>query len=184
MISVYIYEHYTRHEKNSREFAKMCIRDYLGELNAELVFDENEFGKPFVANSTDIHFSLSHSGNILVCAVANSNIGVDCQIIDISDVSKCKKIAERFYSPKEKQFLSELSEVDYINSFFKIWAKKEAYVKYTGRGLSQGLSTFSVISLDGVRFKRIAPELPDMFIYLCYGDNDNLDGSNVIYIKL
>lgn len=183
MISVYIYENYNRHENNSREFAKMCIRDYLGEPNAELVFEENEFGKPFVTNNTDIHFSLSHSGNILVCAVASFNIGVDCQIIDIKNAAKCRKIAERFYSPQEKQFLEELYDADYINSFFKIWAKKEAYIKYTGKGLSQGLSTFPVISPIDVRFKRVAAEMCEMYIYLCCGNECNLDALSVIYMK-
>ena len=178
MISVYIREDYKSHENNSREFAKRCIREYSGIADfTEFSFAENEFGKPFIANiDSDIHFSLSHSGNILVCAVARFNIGVDCQIVNIKDAARCKKIAERFYSPQEKLFLDGLPDADYISNFFKIWTKKEAYIKYTGRGLSQGLSTFSVISPesergDDVRFKRVAPELPNMFIYLCCEEN-------------
>jgi phosphopantetheinyl transferase len=65
-------------------------------------------------------------------------------------------------------------EQEYINNFFKIWTKKEAYIKYTGKGLAEGLSTFSVNQLDGVYFKRIAG-LPGAYIYICCGEDNQED---------
>lgn len=168
---------------NSREFAKMCLRDYTGETQTDFTFVESEFGKPLIDGVHDLHFSLSHSSfdgrAILICAVARFNIGADCQIINIKDTARCRKIAERFYSPHENLFLNRLPESDYTDNFFKIWTKKEAYIKYTGKGLAEGLSTFSVLSLDSVRFKRIAPELSGAYIYLCCSKADSLDGLEV-----
>lgn len=176
---------YISSNKNSREFAKMCVREYTGETR--FAFAENEFGKPFIIGMDEnVHFSLSHSGDILICAVARFNIGADCQVVNIKKTAKCRKIAERFYSPQENLFLNGLPEAGYVNNFFEIWAKKEAYIKYTGRGLSEGLSTFSVtehgLSLCGVCFKRAAPELPGAYIYLCCGaaDAHEFDGLQVV----
>jgi phosphopantetheinyl transferase (holo-ACP synthase) len=179
-------------EKPSLAFAKMCICDYIGrkEGRVEFKFIRNKYGKPFIKKisrkkggqiNRDVFFSLSHSGDVLICAVSRYNIGADCQLINIKDIKTCKKIAGRFYSPQENRFLDGLPEIDYINNFFKIWTKKEAYIKYTGRGLSEGLSTFSVNDLAGVNFKRALPELSGAYIYLCYGE-ENKDNLEVKYV--
>jgi phosphopantetheinyl transferase len=53
------------------------------------------------------------------------------------------KIAKRFFAPEEAEMLLP----DPTGAFFPIWTKKEAYVKWTGRGLAEGLSSFSVFGL-------------------------------------
>ena len=165
-MKLYVRENY----KNSREFAEICVRDYTGESN--FTFAENKYGKPFVSGLENMHFSTSHSGNMIICAVARHNIGADCQIININDIAKCKKIAGRFYSPHENLFLDGLPAHKYISNFFEIWTKKEAYIKYTGRGLSEGLSSFTVDNIGGVCFKRVLPELSGAYIYLCCGEEN------------
>ena len=178
-------------EKISREFAKICVCDYIGRKQGRVDFKfvKNKYGKPFIKKlsrkkdgqiiNRDIFFSLSHSANLLICAVSRYNIGADCQFVNIKDIKICRKIAERFYSPQENLFLNGLPEEDYINNFFKIWTKKEAYIKYTGKGLSEGLNTFSVHELAGVYF--IMPEISDAYIYLCCGE-DNKDKLSIKYI--
>lgn len=179
-MKLYICEDVESAKRQSREFAEMCVRDYTGEKKAQFIFTKNKYGKPFIKNR-DIYFSLSHSGNLLICAVSRYNIGADCQIINIKDIERCKKIAARFYSSHENIFLNSLPEAKYINHFFKIWTKKEAYIKYTGKGLAEGLSTFSVNHLDGVRFIKYTG-ISGAYIYLCCGE-DNSDDLRVEYIQ-
>ena len=186
-------------EKISLAFAKICMCDYIGRKRERIdfKFTKNKYGKPFIKKlsrkngaqiNRDIYFSLSHSGNILICAVSRYNIGADCQVINIKDLNICKKIAERFYSPQENLYLNNLSD-EYINNFFKIWTKKESYIKYTGKGLSEGLSTFSVVRdaeasvpCNGVYFTRVLPELSGAYIYLCCG-GENQDELQVKYMN-
>ena len=204
MIKVYIYEDFknvrwyspaSNDEKISLTFTRKCICDYIdeNELQVELSFYNNKYGKPFINSlqkikdkqrikiNTNLYFSISHSNDVLMCAISRHNIGVDCQIINIQNIETCKKISKRFYSPTENIFLNDLPQENYINNFFKIWTKKEAYIKYTGKGIAEGLNTFSVNNLDDIYFKRVTfDKLSDAYIYLCY-DKNNKDKLEVIY---
>jgi len=190
-------------KKISLAFAKKCICDFLEEKERyiDITISTNEYGKPFVSEiykitdtekikiDISIFFSLSHSEDMIICAVACFNIGADCQKRNIEDIEKCKKIAARFYSEKENIFLDYIKEQEYINNFFKIWTKKESYIKYTGKGLAEGLNTFSVTTETGqksyyknVYFKRISlikNKKSDYYIYLCY----NKENKNICQIK-
>ena len=211
-------------KKLSLAFVKNCICDFIDEKEnaVEIAFSKNEYGKPYVESiykiidksgenkikiDIPLFFSLSHSGNMMICAVACFNIGADCQIIDTENTEKYIKIAKRFYSERENIFLSSIlhsedfesdadeKEFRYINNFFKIWTKKEAYVKYTGKGLSEGLNTFSVTSgqrqknyCGDVYFRRIYLSKSKktyknkFYIYLCYNkDNKNILGIKYVY---
>ena len=50
------------------------LKDY--QVKEELQMDK--FGKPYFVNSK-IHFNISHSGNFVVMAVSDWNIGIDVQ---------------------------------------------------------------------------------------------------------
>jgi len=181
-------------EKFSAVFAKKCICDFLDIDTAKysVAFKYNTYGKPFIKDiygadgsrfdiAPQFSFSISHSENIIVCAAAYFNIGVDCQKKSISDADKCRKIAKRFYADVENEFLDTLeSDEEYIDNFFEIWAKKEAYVKYTGRGIAEGMKNFSVADRESgqrnyfqdVIFKRIdIGDTKDFVVYLCCNKN-------------
>ena len=42
-------------------------------------------GKPVLANEPDVHFNLSHSGNLAVCAVSDHPVGVDVELLQDMD---------------------------------------------------------------------------------------------------
>lgn len=98
-------------------------------------------GKPYLKEYQDIFFNISHSGNLVACVIANQEIGIDIQEHNKADL----KIADRFFSEKEKeQIYSCQTKEQQRELFFKLWCIKESYIKLTGKGLSQGLDTFSV----------------------------------------
>ena len=47
-------------------------------------------------------------------------------------------LAKRFFS------LEEYKRIHSLDSFYEIWSKKEAYLKYTGIGLVKGLDFFTI----------------------------------------
>ena len=93
-----------------------------------------------------LHFNLSDTeGCALIAVSALGPLGVDVERHrtdrSLSDV------AERFFSEAEVRALCALEPSQRTAGFYRIWTRKEAYVKALGAGLSLGLATFDV-SLD------------------------------------
>lgn len=86
-----------------------------------------EGGKPYFENC-DIKFSLSHSGQMWMCAYSDNEIGVDIQ--EMKETASWEKIADRHFKSNEKAYV----ELWGIDGFFEIWSSKEAFGKMTGRG--------------------------------------------------
>jgi 4'-phosphopantetheinyl transferase len=93
-------------------------------------------GRPAVLGS-GLHFSLSHSGELVLLAFAAAPVGIDVEELRdqgaIAEVSKC-------LHPYEQAELSALTPAGRIFAFLRCWTRKEAYLKGTGEGLSGGLS--------------------------------------------
>lgn len=103
--------------------------------------DYRSNGKPFLKN-LDVDFSISHSGNMVVCAIAAQSIGIDIQ----------QKVAIRKGS--ERLFLKQ-TEIDVFPNpdFLKLWSQKEATYKGFGYNFSAKLSDFQFISSDILQYK-------------------------------
>ncbi len=139
-------------EKSSNIRSEMLIKKSLKlyniEYNLKLSTEEIEQervsrtqkGKPFFKR-IPLEFSVSHSENIWVCAMGHSRVGIDVQI---EKTAKTLEIAKRFFTKEESDFVL----LNGASTFFEIWAMKEAFVKFTGEGISYGLDKFTVVQ-DG-----------------------------------
>ncbi len=110
-------------------------------------FYTQENGKPCVRNF-DKKFSISHSGDYVVCAVDDDEVGIDIEQIRPVNLSVCKRFFnddEKFYvfgrKPDEKDFTGEATE-DMLRRFFEVWTYKEACVKLKGSGIADIRSVF------------------------------------------
>ena len=103
-------------------------------------------GKPYLKGEKDIHFNISHSGHVAMCALYNRPVGVDIERVrPVND-----DLARRIMSEEEWRvyFLADDKE----NLFFKIWTLKEAYLKYKGIGIGYALQKLSVYpDGDGIK---------------------------------
>ena len=95
-------------------------------------------GKPYFKDF-DIKFSISHTANLWVCLMADHLVGVDVQ--QYRQVNG-QAVAKRFFSEEEQAYIEVFGE----EGFFDVWCRKEAYVKYTGKGFAgQNFSTFTTV---------------------------------------
>ena len=127
----------------TRAFVRSVLALYT-DLNAQdLIFEITEHGKPELCNSSlPLRFNLSHNNNLIICAVClNHNIG--CDVESLSRKINVENIAKRYFSADEYQSLQTLAPAAQGARFFEYWTLKEAFVKATGQGISQGLDTFS-----------------------------------------
>lgn len=110
--------------------------EYLGKKSTDLIFDKTETGKPFFKDVNDLYFNISHSFLSYAVAISDSPIGIDIEVIREVNL----KIAERMFTENEKEYVGN----DTVR-FFEIWTKKEAYSKFTGKGLGEKFSSFDVL---------------------------------------
>jgi len=98
--------------------AKYAIKSVFGipAVNQKFGYTDNQ--KPYLENYDNIHFSISHSGLLVVCSVSDMPVGID--VIKKRTVSE--KIAELIGADKNAEVLN-------------IWTKKEAVIKKEGSGI-------------------------------------------------
>jgi 4'-phosphopantetheinyl transferase len=137
-------------ERDRRRFvsARAALRHilggYLGLPPARLAFVYSHHGKPSLpAPWSELRFNLSHSHRIGLCAVtAGHEVGVDVERLrPLEDV---EGLAERVFSPRERAALRSLEGGEKLRGFFTGWARKEAFIKALGEGLSHPLDRFDV----------------------------------------
>lgn len=93
-----------------------------------------ENGKPYLLSAPQ-HISLSHSGSLAVCAIADIPVGVDIETPRRVD----RRIAKRILSPEE--YRDDISSGELLRK----WVVKESRLKLTGEGLAGSMSCFSAL---------------------------------------
>ena len=81
-------------------------------VNPEIITDEK--GKPFFKNSK-LHFSISHSKNMVGVVMDNAPCGLDIELKKLRDLKKLSKYFNR--------------EFENLEDFYKFWTLKEASYK-------------------------------------------------------
>ncbi|MGQ0585167.1 MAG: 4'-phosphopantetheinyl transferase family protein [Reyranella sp.] len=130
---------------------------HLGLDPHALVFAENAFGKPRLADRPSVHFSLSHSGDQAVLAVSEQReIGIDIERVRPLDHLD---LARRYFHPNEVAAIGGVKASDeQLLAFFRIWTLKEATAKAIGKGLSIPLDSFEVSIATSPPTMVVAPE--------------------------
>jgi 4'-phosphopantetheinyl transferase len=125
--------------------ARIALRNILGQyLNTppfEITFQYNDHKKPYISGSP-ISFNLAHSHDAgLLGVTRNALIGVDIEKEkDKYNIGICDK----YFSQHENRLFKGIPAENQTQTFYRIWARKEAIVKAVGKGLTLPLSSFSV----------------------------------------
>ena len=126
-------------------------------------FTRNEHGKPFLRDHPDIFFNMSHSGTRAVCAVSSRPVGADIQEIRRINL----RAASKFLTPRELDEVALLPDDESrTEELSRLWCIKESVGKCTGKGFSEGFTSFgsgSLINSGKVRCERYG----NYFISVC-----------------
>lgn len=107
---------------------------FLGTSNEDLHFTTNEYGKPYLLSPPQpFHFSLSHSGHWVVCAVGQSPVGIDVQLMEPVDNS----FARQVMTPEDYEHYLSLPLQQRLSYFYDLWTQQESFLKLTGRGMGE-----------------------------------------------
>lgn len=135
-----------RNARDRRRFVvrRARTREWLAEAvggdPARLRFDANDHGKPRLADGPP--FSPSHSGETMMLAIGDTDLGCDVEAID--PTLDWPPLARTFFAPAETVALAALAPEAACAAFFACWSRKEAFVKALGLGLSYPLGSFTV----------------------------------------
>ena len=123
-------------------------------------------GKPYLADRSDVFFSVSHTDSLAVCVLSfpgrgdaggyevlcdtesAPETGADAELIRQTDqASRMRRLAERFFPQDEARRLADLPDCEIPREFARAWTLCESYVKMTGEGFGSG---FSALDFRGV----------------------------------
>jgi 4'-phosphopantetheinyl transferase len=93
-------------------------------------------GRPAV-HGGGAHFSLSRSGDVVLIGIADVPVGVDIEQVPPSDVAAA--LSSSLHRKEAAELAAESVHTKSV-SFARTWARKEAYLKGLGTGLSRDLA--------------------------------------------
>lgn len=138
--------------------------------SVKIIFGEK--GKPYIEGN-GAYFSLSHSGNIALCAVSDDEIGADVQETRLLK----KNIATHICTDGEAAILNSLADKEKTDFLFELWTKKESVMKLSGLGFSLPFKDIDLsggVKIRGEKKELFLKEYPleGYKIFACSAKND------------
>ncbi len=127
-----------------RTALRILISRYTDIPASEIEFITGKNKKPELkSGSNKIRFNVSHSGELILIAISNTEIGVDIERIETS--FNYADILQHSFSGQEISHIEQAA--DKRNLFFRLWTRKEALTKASSKGLDDELR--EIPCLDG-----------------------------------
>ena len=118
----------------ARAATRQLLGRYLDADPRELVFVEEEYGKPALLHR-QIEFNASHSEDLPALEFATETpVGIDVE--RKRKLNDSLALARRYFSAEELAFVNSAADAD--DAFFTVWTAKEAIVKASGKGIGTG----------------------------------------------
>lgn len=115
-------------------------------------FQENAYGKPYLAVHPEIHYSISHSGDFVLLAMSDTPVGCDLEKTGMKELSAKKlRLAERFFCPAEYQDILNCAPEERSDRFYAYWTLKESLMKAAGLGMKLPLSASAFAMREEIR---------------------------------
>ena len=125
---------------------RLCLAAYLGLAAEDIRFDFNKYGKPEIVpeqNHKALRFNISHSHQMAAFAFTEEKpIGVDIEFI--KPMKDMAGLAEHVCCPQELDEFNAIAPQERQKAFFRLWTRKEAFIKAKGQGLSMGLRSIYI----------------------------------------
>ncbi len=135
--------------------AELLLRETLIRAGAgpiEPVTEEGTYGKPTLKDHPEIRFNLSHSGEMVLCAVSDRKVGCDIEEVARTNLNLMERF---FYREEYEKIMNAGSPEEQTDMFYRLWTLKESFMKMKGLGLHLAPETF------GIRMGEDGPRLID-----------------------
>ncbi len=152
-----------------RAALRKIIAAYLKCPAQNIKFGLTATNKPFITDQPGINFNISHSGNCLIIAVAQTELGADVEMINNN--FNFNEVLDDNFSKDEITFIKEK---DSINRFYLVWTRKEAITKASGKGLEEDMKLIPGLSGKQFADKKIVALPGDVIVTSFMADNHHI----------
>jgi len=122
-------------------FLQEILQEETGIAISKQQFVYSAAGRPSLLHN-DLDFNLSDSGDYVVLAVSDQQVGIDIERRKKNHLS----IAKRCFCPEEyEDIVATADSLEQERRFRAYWTMKEAYVKCEGSGLAIPLNSFRIV---------------------------------------
>jgi 4'-phosphopantetheinyl transferase len=136
----------------ARGLLRSILGSCLGTEPHKVEFAYSAKGKPALGGAHATHelqFNLAHSGGLGLFVVARQGlVGVDVE--ELRPIPDVAGLAAPFFSARESAEINNASGGEQARQFFKLWTRKEAWLKAAGEGITGPLNSFDVLAPPGV----------------------------------
>jgi 4'-phosphopantetheinyl transferase len=142
----FAYDYLRRRYIAGRGQLRLLLGNYLQTAPAQVEFAYGPAGKPRLADpdaANRLAFNVAHSQDVALLAITRGpRVGTDIE--QVRDTAELSLVASRYFSHLEQTTLFALPHAEQVEAFYRIWTRKEAFLKASGEGLWRPLDSFSV----------------------------------------
>jgi len=117
-------------------------------------------GRPALERRYNTHFSLAHSGDAVLIAVAAQQVGVDVE----QQPTGCVCTMSADMNTADAEWGRSLSESGRHELVIRWWVRSEAVLKCTGEGIGHEIGEFPVLGRPGAPSGLAGPGGPDQLV--------------------
>ena len=129
-----------------KEFDKR--RSLLAGILLNYGLENNRFAK-------QVFYSISHSGNYVVCVLSDRRVGIDIEnkfrsVFSESKEEQLDRIAQKCLTMGEEIHFQSCESYEKTEMLMNFWTKKESYSKALGKGLAMDFSKIDTEEMEGL----------------------------------
>ncbi len=160
-MKLYFYDKDKGHKREQTDIMiRESLKDYISGYSLppyDGQISRTSLGKPYI--DYPLFIGVTHTDDVVIVGIDENSFGIDSESIG-RKMERRETIMKKFFTKAECALIESADDND--KAFIDIWVKKEAYVKFTGDGLS-GLSKCDVTLLSG--FEKIENDR-NLIIYI------------------
>jgi 4'-phosphopantetheinyl transferase len=126
-----------------RALVRNILGRYWSQTPETIELASTERGQLYFSDDEAMRFSITHAHNLVAVALtANARVGIDIEYMERK--LNLEGLGERILSAEDFRVFQVLPDRVMVPTFFRIWTRKEAYLKGTGEGITDALKEITV----------------------------------------
>ena len=147
MIHIYAMQIQNNDQHGTAELLLNRSLEQCTDVQTPVKYHRNEHGKPYLTDTPEIYVNWSHSGDYVICAVADREVGIDLQKMDREPK---ENLIRKVLTKEEQEFYRSVPKPERKKLFYRYWSVKESFLKALGTGFYTSLERFRIEFADGI----------------------------------